>query len=163
MFADGARLKIRGGKVRITVRKLNKRPRFVADGSVARLSMTCSNLQTSASYRCRSPPALSRIEHGYASKLELATLLQVLTSANMIHLLKPSRFSNAIRDEARRFELKITEAGSLTFGAERTSKDDLIMALTTSYGTERDEAVVIDRLCSGFSVILQREAPDGKF
>jgi hypothetical protein len=66
----------------------------------------------------------SRIEHGYGhvSKLELATLLQVITSANHVHLPKLSRYSNAIRDEASQFELKIPEGGSLTFGAEGTSK-----------------------------------------
>jgi hypothetical protein len=65
----------------------------------------------------------SRIErgYGYVSKLELATLLQVMSSANRIHLPADSKFSNAIRDEARRFELKITDAGQLTFGAGCTS------------------------------------------
>lgn len=46
-------------------------------------------------------------------------------------LLPPlSRYSKAIRDEARNFELKITDAGNLTFGAEGNKHDDLIMALT---------------------------------
>jgi len=36
-------------------------------------------------------------------------------------------------DEARNFELKITDAGNLTFGAEGSHKhDDLIMALSTA-------------------------------
>jgi len=68
--------------------------------------------------------------HRYVSKLELATLLQVISSAKRIHLPADSKFSNAIRDEARGFELKITDAGSLTFAGEGTSKDDLIMALS---------------------------------
>ena len=47
-----------------------------------------------------------------------------------MHLPKLSRYSDAIRDEASQFELKMPEGGSLTFGAEGTSKNDLIMALT---------------------------------
>gem|GEM_PF-2591323 len=84
------------------------------------------------------------------SKLELATLLQVISSANRIHLPADYQFSNAIRGEARRFELKITDAGALTFAGEGTSKDDLIMALTTSYGTESEPAASTGRACDGF-------------
>jgi hypothetical protein len=36
----------------------------------------------------------------------------------------------------RWFELNVTDAGALTFEGDWTSKDDLIMALTISYGTE---------------------------
>ena len=52
-----------------------------------------------------------------------------MSNANRIRLPANSKFSNAIRDEARRFELNITDAEALTFGGEGTSKDDLIMAL----------------------------------
>lgn len=74
----------------------------------------------------------SRIEHGmgYVSKLELASTLQIISSAKRVHLPKFSKFANAIRDEARRFELRVTDSGNLTFAGEGRSKDDLIMALT---------------------------------
>jgi hypothetical protein len=73
----------------------------------------------------------SRIEHGYGyvSKLELATLLQVISSANRIHLPANSKLSKAIRDEARAFSLSVSDAGNLKFSAEGSKKDDLIMAL----------------------------------
>ena len=85
----------------------------------------------------------SRIERGraYVSKLELATLLQVISSANRIHLPKLSKHAPALRDELRRFELKITEAGNLTFSGEKRSHDDLVMALSyvLFYGERRSE------------------------
>ena len=62
--------------------------------------------------------------------MTLATLLSVISRANRIHFSANSRFSKAIRDEARNFELKITDAGNLTFGAEGSKHDDLIIALT---------------------------------
>jgi hypothetical protein len=113
---------------------LNKRPRFVVDASGARpiydlfksANLPLLPIQITAG-------TASRIEkgYGYVSKLELATLLQVMSSANRIHLPANSKFSNAMRGEARRFELKITDSGNLTFGAEGSHKhDDLIMALT---------------------------------
>ncbi len=76
-------------------------------------------------------PRRPRIEkgYGYISKRELAKLLLVVSSANRIHLPADSKFSNAIKDEARRFALKITDSGALTFAGEGTSKDGLIMAL----------------------------------
>jgi hypothetical protein len=60
----------------------------------------------------------------------LASTLQILTSANRVHLPSLSRYGKVIRDEARNFELKITDAGNITFGAEGSKHDDLIMALT---------------------------------
>ena len=59
---------------------------------------------------------------GYVSQLELASTLQIRTSANRVHLPPLSKFSKAIRDEARNFELKITDVGNLTFGAEEPKK-----------------------------------------
>lgn len=113
--------------------KLNKRPKFIVDASGARpIYDLFRNANIPILPIQITPGTQSRIEHGYGyvSKLELATLLQVISSANRIHLPADSKFSKAIRDEARRFELKITDAGALTFGAEGSAKDDLIMALT---------------------------------
>jgi hypothetical protein len=48
-----------------------------------------------------------------------------------VHLPQRSKFTKAINDEARTFELKITDTGNITFGVEGSHKhDDLIMALT---------------------------------
>ncbi|GEM_PF-4073195 len=113
--------------------KLNKRPKFIVDASGARPIYDL--------FRSQGVPILpiqitagttSRIEggYGYVSKLELASTLQILSSANRIHLPHLSRFAKALRDEARNFELKVTDSGNMTFGAEGRHHDDLIMALT---------------------------------
>ncbi len=78
-----------------------------------------------------------------------------MSSDNHIHLPVDSKFSNAIRDEARRFELKITDGGQLTFGAERTSNDDLSWRCVMSYST------VSDHLRTGVESVGFRSAAFG--
>ena len=74
-----------------------------------------------------------------------------MPSANRIHLPADSKFSNAITDEARRFELKITDARALTFAGEGTSKDDLIMALTYILWYGERTTSLTGRAYDGFS------------
>jgi len=112
--------------------KLNREARFIVDASGARPIFDL--------FRNAGLPILpisitagtsSRIEHGYGyvSKLELATLLQVISSAGRIHLPPKSKYSKTILDEARAFSLSVSDAGNLKFAADGSKKDDLIMSL----------------------------------
>jgi len=112
--------------------KLNREARFIVDASGARPIFDL--------FRNAGLPILpisitagtsSRIEHGYGyvSKLELATLLQVISSAGRIHLPPKSKYSKTILDEARAFSLSVSDSGNLKFAADGSGHDDLIMSL----------------------------------
>jgi hypothetical protein len=112
--------------------KLNREARFIVDASGARpIYDLFKNAGLPILPISITAGTSSRIEHGYGyvSKLELATLLQVVSTAGRIHLPANSKLSKAIRDEARAFSLSISDAGNLKFAAEGSKKDDLIMAL----------------------------------
>jgi hypothetical protein len=112
--------------------KLNRSARFVVDASGARpIYDLFKNAGLPILPISITAGTSSRIEHGYGyvSKLELATLLQVISSAGRIHLPPKSKYSKTILDEARAFSLSVSDAGNLKFSAEGSKKDDLIMAL----------------------------------
>jgi len=112
--------------------KLNREARFIVDASGARpIYDLFKNAGLPILPISITAGTSSRIEHGYGyvSKLELATLLQVISSAGRIHLPAHSKLSKVIRDEARAFSLSVSDAGNLKFSAEGSKKDDLIMAL----------------------------------